>query len=367
MGEQVGALWKPILAKNITLNFAHRTFRWHNDAKGKAAVHCVIIGFSQKNKSDKWLFDYPDIQSEPIAIRAKNINPYLIDAINITLSPSSKPLQDVKRMVYGNMPNDGGHLILTEDQKAELILAEPNAKKYICSFSMGAEFINNIPRYCLWLINCSSSEIRSMPKVLSLVNAVKQVRQKSSREATRKLASTPALFGEIRQPKSGDYLALPRVSSMRREYIPIGYLPCEHIAGDKLQIISKASLYDFGLLTSAMHMDWMRVSSSRLKSDYQYSLKLTYNNFPWPTVSDPQRQRIETLAQAILDARAAEVAKDANTTLADLYDPDLMPPALHKAHKAMDKAVDALYQKAPFTSPLERVKHLFEHYAQLTR
>lgn len=366
MGEQTSLLWKPILEMNYQIQFAHRTFQWRNDAKGNAAVHCVIIGFSKHDRDEKLLFDYLDIHAKAKIIKAENINPYLIDAVSFVLSPRSKPLQNIMPMVYGNMPNDGGFLILTKTERTDLITSTKNVEKYILSFSMGAEFINNIPRYCLWLVDASISEIKSMPEVLRRINAVKSNRLRSTRAATKKLADTPSLFGEIRQPKSGTYLALPRVSSSRRDYIPIGYLPYSHIAGDKLQIISNASLYDFGVLTSEIHMDWMRMSSSRLKSDYQYSLKLTYNNFPWPETTYNKKQQIETLAQAVLDARQIEVDKDSSTTLADLYDPDLMPPTLRKAHKKLDKAVDTLYQKERFNSPLERVKHLFELYQNLT-
>jgi hypothetical protein len=231
------------------------------------------------------------------------------------------------------------------------------------------EFLNNGERYCLWLATASTKELRDLmqiPEIKLRIDAVKQMRLASNKAATRKKAETPWLFDEIRQPKS-NYLVIPEVSSERREYIPIGYFQPEIIASNKLQMIPNATKFEFAVLTSQMHMDWMRVVAGRLGSSYQYSAKLVYNNFPWPQTNDQQKAQIESLAQAILDARQAEFDKDPTTSLADLYDPDIMPPTLRKAHKALDAAVDKLYSAKGFKTPLDRVKHLFELYQQLTR
>lgn len=361
-GEQVGILWSELLKKGIQLDFAHQTFKWNNDAKGTAAVHCVIEGFSVVGKNEKRLFEYEDIKGEPNELAAKNINPYLVDAPNVILNKLRKPLCDVPEMSYGSMPNDGGNLILSQQERDDFVTREPQAEKWIRRFVMGNELINNIPRYCLWLTEISPSELRTLPLVTARVQAVRAMRAKSTRPTTNELAATPTLFGEVRQPRE-QYLGLPRVSSESREYIPMSFLEPEVIAGDKVYTIPGATQYDFGILTSQMHMAWMRATAGRLESRYSYTNSLVYNNFIWPTATDDQRTEIERLAQAVLDARA----QFPTASLADLYGPLTMPPALSKAHKQLDRAVDKLYRKEPFTSDPARVAHLFELHQALTK
>jgi hypothetical protein len=356
-GEQVGILWNELYSKGMQLDFAHRTFKWNNDAKGIAAVHCVIEGFSANGVSQKRIFDYPDIKGEPIESFAQNINPYLLDAPSITLQKRRKPLCDVPEVSYGNMPNDGGNLLLSQIEADDLIQQEPEAKKWIHRFVMGNEFINNISRYCLWLVDISPQELRNLPLVAGRIQAVRETRLASTRPTTRELATTPSLFGEIRQPSSR-YLAIPCVSSENRDYIPMDFLDADIIAGNKVFTVQNADSYTFGILTSRIHMAWMRVTAGRLKSDYNYTNQLVYNNFIWPEVTETQKAEISNLAQNILDARA----EFPGASLADLYDPLTMPPSLAKAHKALDKAVDKLYQSKPFLSDADRVALLFEKY-----
>jgi len=369
MGEQVATLWQPLIDMGIHINFAHRTFSWHNDAKGKAAVHCVIIGMAHQARTTKWLFDYPEIKGEPIALAVKNINPYLVDATNIVISNRTKPLGKVSPMVYGNKPVDGGFLFLTPEEKQALLQKSPGLVDWIKPILGSQEFLNNGERYCLWLVDASTKQLTDLmqiPEIKERIEGVKTMRLASNKAKTQESANTPWLFDEIRQPKQGNYILFPAVSSERRPYIPIAFLNSNVITTNANQMIPNATLYEFSILTSQIHMDWMRTVAGRLKSDYRYSAKLVYNNFPWPEADDKQKAQIEILAQAILDAREAEFAKDPNTSLAHLYDPNLMPIALRKAHQNLDKAVDKLYAPKGFKTPLERVNHLFERYSQLT-
>jgi hypothetical protein len=362
-GEQVSVLWSYLLAQGIHIRFAHRTFQWSNEARGMAAVHCVIIGFGTSDAEKKTIYEYEDIRGEPHAVAARNINPYLVDAPDVLLTARRAPLGNVPEMANGGKPTDGGNLLMNDEEKAELLQAEPQAKKWIRPYLMGEEFINGISRWCLWLKDISPAELRTMPKVMQRVEAVKAMRLASTKAATVELASTPTLFGEIRQPNSPRYLAIPKVSSERRNFIPIGYLDASVVCGDKIFFVSDANLFTFGILNSTMHNAWMRYTCGRLKSDYSYSNTIVYNNYPWPDEpSDKQRAAIEAAAQAVLDARA----QFPQSSLADLYDPLTMPPALVKAHQALDRAVDACYRKAAFTSDAQRVEFLFELYQQLT-
>jgi len=366
MGEQTAILWQPILELGHRLHFAHRTFQWHNDAKGKAAVHCVIVGFGQQQKTKKWLFDYPDIQGEPNRIKADNINPYLVDAPNIILPSRSKPQSNMPAMTKGNQPTEGGNLILSPDERLDLIVNYPQLEQWIKPFIGGRELINGIDRYCLWLADTPLKTLRELaqiPEIKARLEDVKVARLKSPTASVREYANTPYLFTQNRQPKER-FLAVPEVSSERRDYIPMVLMSANNIPSNKIYMLPDVGLYEFGILISQIHMDWMRTVAGRLKSDYSYSPNV-YQLFPWPEPTEQQHQKIETLAQAVLDARQDEVDKDASTTLADLYDPDLMPPKLRKAHKQLDKAVDSLYQKKAFTSPLDRVKHLFKLYEKL--
>jgi hypothetical protein len=362
-GEQTGILWNLLFNHyKVKIHFAHRTFSWRNEAKGNAAVHVVIIGFAAFDTANKTIYEYEDIKGEPHQVKVKNINPYLVEGKDFALLKRTVPICKVLPLDYGSMPNDGGNLLLNEEEKTELLKKEPKAKKIIRKFVMGEELINSLSRYCLWLEDIKPDELRALPEVAKRVERVFMIRNSSSREATRKLASYPTRFGEVRQP-SKNYIALPRVSSENRKFIPITILNKDVIAGDKVYTISTDDKYTFGILLSTMHMSWMRVTSGRLKSDYSYSNQLSYNNYPWPeNPSEKQIKAIEIAAQKVLDARA----EFPNSSLADLYDPLTMPPALVKAHNELDKAVDAAYSKQAFTSEAKRMEFLFELYEKYT-
>jgi hypothetical protein len=360
-GEQVGILWSYLLSQGVSIHFAHRTFKWNNEARGNATVQCVIIGFAQFDASKKRLFDYETPTSEPHEIQVKNINPYLIDATNLVIQSRRSALCDIPEIIFGSMPNDGGHLLLTDEEKIDFLANEPKAEKWIRPFIGAQEFINGITRWCLWLKNISPTELRAMPEVLRRVEQVKAHRSASSRETTRRLAEYPSLFGEDRQPQS-DYVLIPSVSSERRKYIPIGFIPKEFIASNLCLVIPYATLYHFGILTSQIHNAWMRQVCGRLESRYRYSNNLVYNNFPFPKdPTDKQREKVERAAQAVLDARA----QFPEATLADLYDPDAMPPELLRAHRELDNAVEACYGRK-FKTDLERLEFLFDLYRQYT-
>lgn len=370
MGEQVGILWQPILDMGFHINFAHRTFEWSNDAAGKATVSCVIIGLACFAKEAKAIFDYPSVQSEPNKIRVENINPYLIDAPNLVIGSRSKPLNLITTpMVYGSKPVDGGFLFLEPDTKAYLLAKYPQLKNWIKPAIGAQEFINNGKRYCLWFADASTRELRELmklPEIAERIEGVKQMRLASAKKKTQMAAEIPWLFDEIRHPKKGAYILVPSVSTSRRHYVPMGFFTSQTVSTNLNLMIPNASLYDFGVLTSELHMDWMRVVAGRLGNGYRYSAQIVYNNFPFPNTDKKQQAAIEKLAQKILDAREEEFAKDPATSLADLYDPDLMPQKLRKAHRDLDKAVDKLYQPKGFKTPLERVKHLFQLYQQQT-
>lgn len=361
-GEQVGLLWHWLLTQKIKINFAHRTFRWSNDARGKAAVFCVIIGFGTQETKTKPLYEYASPDSEPLEILVKNISPYLIDSENILITSRTKPICNIPLMSFGSMANDGGHLLLYENEYQEIILQEPGAQKYIRPFLGSQEFINGEKRWCLWLVDASPFDIRGIKVINERVEMVKMSRLDSKRQTTRKLAKTPYLFGEIRQPET-DYLLIPGVSSERRQYIPIGFLDKNTIASNLAYIVPNANLYDFGVLTSMMHMAWTRQVCGRLKGDYRYSNNIVYNNFPWPEKPNAAKiKRVEEAAQKVLDCRA----KFPESTLADLYDPISMPKMLVDAHRELDTAVDACYRSKAFTSELERLEFLFELYKKYT-
>lgn len=359
-GEQALLLWSFILNKGFSIDFAHQTFVWQNAARGKAAVHCIIVGFSINNLNKKYLFEYQNPKGIPDKKEVNNINQYLLNAPTNFIVKRPKALPYAPLMTRGSQPTDGGNLLLNLAEKNELEKMNPAAKEFIKPFAMGDEFINNTPRFCLWLVDVQPSQLKKMPLVIQRIEKVKMMRLASSKEATKKWADRSHLFTENRQPTTS-YLALPRVSSERRIYVPIGFLEADFIAGDKLQIIPNATLYDFGIMCSIMHNAWLRVVSGRLKSDYQYSASVVYNNFPWPSEpTDKQIKAIEDAAQAVLDARS----KYPDSSLADLYDPLLMPIELSKAHQTLDKAVDAAYSRKKFNSEAERVAFLFELYEQ---
>lgn len=360
-GEQVGILWPDLFRRGVKLHFAHRTFQWNSEARGKAAVHCVIIGFGLQEVSEKWLFDYDTPKSEPHAHKANNINPYLVDGPDVVLNKQNKPLCNVAEISKGSQPTDAGNLLLSDEEKSVLLEREPKAAPWIRPFVGADEFINGIQRWCLWLKDCPPDVLRAMPEVLKRVDAVRQTRLDSKKTATREWAQRPTLFTEDRQPDK-PYLLVPSVSSERRYYIPIGFMSPDVVASNLVLTIPKATLYHFGILSSTMHNAWMRAVCGRLKSDYRYSAGIVYNNFPWPEPTEKRQATIEAAAQVVLDARA----KFADATLADLYDPLTMPPELVKVHQALDRAVDAAYGKTTFKTEAERVAFLFERYRLLT-
>ncbi len=361
-GEQVALLW-PYLFENfkVRITFAHRTFKWSNEAKGNAAVHVVIIGLA-KHGGPCRLFDYAQLSADPTEVQVPNISPYLVAGPNLVVEKRRVPLMPVPAMRYGNKPTDAGNFILSPEERAELISAEPSAERWIKPYVGAADFINGIERWCLWLVGISPAELRAMPKIVERVEAVRAFRAASTAAPTRQAASTPTEFFYRSQPDSS-YVVVPEVSSERRRYIPMGFLSPDVICSNTNYLVPDGSLYTFGVLTSLMHMAWVNVVCGRLKSDYRYSGSIVYNNFPWPeSPTDKQREAIEAAAQTVLDARAAFP----DSTLADLYDPVAMPPALVKAHQALDRAVDAAYGRRSFNTDADRVAFLFERYQQLT-
>ena len=356
-GEQVAGVWKPLYDRfGIHIDFAHRTFRWDSEASLKAHVHCVIVGFSSApNWAVKRLFDNG---TDKIV---ENISPYLVDSETVFIDAKSNPICDVPTMQNGGKPTEGGFLILSEEEKDTLIKNEPLAEKYIRPYMMGKDFIQRKPRYCLWLVNAHPADLKKCKQVLARVEKVKEYRLQSPKAATQKKAQTPTLFDEVRECAT-DYVAIPKVSSENRRYIPIEYLPKEIIPGDKLFMLQGVSIYHFGVLTSNVHMAWMRTVCGRLKSDYRYSKDIVYNNFPWCEPTPEQKAKIEQTAQAILDARA----KYPDSSLADLYDETTMPPELRKAHQANDKAVMQAYGFPLKMTESECVAELMRMYQKMT-
>ena len=356
-GEQVAGVWKPLYDRfGIHIVFAHRTFRWDSEASIKAHVHCVIVGFSPApNQAPKRIYTMERYQE------AENINPYLLDAPNAFVDSRNKPICDVPLMTTGNRPADGGHLIIEADECDEFIAKEPNALPYIKRLVGAAEFINNKKRWCLWLVGISPAELRKMPLVLQRVEACKADRENAPDAGRRKLAERPTQFREINNPDT--FVVVPAVSSERRRYVPIGFLDKNTIATNLVIMIPDAQLYHFGVLTSNVHMAWMRAVCGRLKSDYRYSKDVVYNNFPWPTLTDAQKAKIEQTAQAILDARALYP----DCSLADLYDEIAMPPELRKAHQQNDRAVMQAYGfDVATTTETSCVAELMRMYQKLT-
>ena len=360
-GEQVAAIWKPMFEKfGIHFDFAYRTFRWDSEATLKAHVHCVIIGFSSCDSQREKRIYLNDNQ----IIHADNINGYLLNAPTIFIEKNSKPLCDVPPMIRGSSPIDDGNLLMTIDEKEEYLKNEPQGEKFLRPFMMGKDFIERKPRWCFWLVGANPSEIKACPILMKRINAVREFRLSSSKAATVQSAETPTLFGEMR-PCESEYIAIPKVSSERRRYIPIEYLKADILAGDKLFQMPHASLYHFGVLTSNVHMGWMRAVCGRLEMRYSYSNTIVYNNFPWPNPTEAQRQKIEQTAQAILDARALYP----DVTLADLYDDITLIPALLKAHQQNDRAVMEAYGfpvKSSFTES-QCVAELFKLYQTLIK
>ena len=332
-GETVANLWKPLFEAGVHIDYAYRTFRWDSEAKSKAHVHCVIIGFSTApNKAAKTLYVGDHAQS------VQNINGYLIDADNIFVESRNKPLCDIPSIGIGNKPIDGGNYLFSKDEMNAFIKKEPSAAQYFKPWYGSQEFINRCPRYCLWLGDCSPSELRKMPECMKRVEAVRALRLASKSAGTVKLADRPTHFHVENMP-SGTYVVIPEVSSEKRKYIPMGFMTPDILCSNLVKIVPNASLFHFGVLTSNVHMAWVRAVCGRLKSDYRYSKDVVYNNFPWPTPTPEQKAKIEQTAQAILDARSLYP----DCSLADLYDEATMPPELRKAHQQNDRAVMQAY------------------------
>ncbi|MDD4206167.1 MAG: class I SAM-dependent DNA methyltransferase, partial [Candidatus Delongbacteria bacterium] len=308
------------------------------------------------------IFEYQSINSEPLQRKVKNINPYLVEGKDFSLQKLRHPICNVPEIMFGNMPNDGGHFLLNENERNELLDSEPGCEIYIKPFLGVREFLHGERKWCLWLKNIEPSVLKHFSQILKRVRQVKEHREQSSRQATKNLAQFPTLFGEIRQP-TGKYILIPRVSSENRKYIPMGFFEEDHIAGDTCLTVPVAELFHFGILESAMHTTWVIYVAGRLKSDFRYSAEFVYNNFPWPdNPTRVQQINIEKAAQKVLDARALFP----NSSLAELYDPVSMPPELVKAHNELDRAVDLAYRSQPFVSEANRMEFLFELYEKYT-
>ena len=334
-GSQVPILWNVLFNKyHIFINYAYTTFVWNSESSKKAAVHCVIIGFSLINNKDKKIFKTNNTKAI-----VSNIGPYLNDGSNTFVIASKEPISNSLKMCFGNQPRDGGHFIFEEEEIKEILTQEPNLEKWVHLYIGATEFINNKKRYCIWLKEAEPSDIKNSKILYSIVESVREFRNNSNAKTTKGYAKVPQLFAQITQPDNVDYLMIPRSSSERRRYIPIGFMKSDIIASDAVQIIPNATIYDFGILTSNVHMSWMRTVAGRLKSDYRYSKEIVYNNFPWPNPTDKQKENINKTAQGILDARA----KYPNSSLADLYDELTMPVELRTAHQKNDIAVMEAY------------------------
>ncbi|MEZ2624999.1 DNA methyltransferase [Paenalcaligenes hominis] len=357
-GMQVPFLWPRIFELGVEISFAYTSFPWGNSAKNQAAVHVVVLGLAVGVNS-KRLFRAES--GRVLEFLTNSINPYLIPGKVCIVDNVSSPLCGQGEMMYGNMPNDGGNFLMTALEKEDFLKEEPNSSKWIRPYLGAREFLNGQQRFCLWLRDIKEADLQDLPLVRARVDKVRDVRLSSKSVGANKAASTPHLFWFVSQPKDGHYILVPCHSSERRDYVPLGFLSSEVIASNANLIIPNATLYEFGILTSEMHNDWMRTVAGRLKSDYRYSATLVYNTFPWPDVTEPKRKHIESLAEEILLIREDYPDK----TLAQLYDPDLMPEPLLQAHKNLDRAVEALYREKPFRDASERLEHLFARYEKL--
>lgn len=352
-GETVGRFWK--FMNHDVINYAYRTFRWDSEASLKAQVHCVIISFSKVERKNKFIYDGAQL------IKATHINPYLIEGDDTLVESRNKPLCNVPKMINGNKPADGGNLIIEDEDLEDFIAKDPKSKEFIYPLLGAVEFIQRRKRWCLWLVGASPSELKQCPAIINRIKKCKEARLASIAAGIRKFADTPTLFAQCTQPVDKDFIIVPRVSSEKRKYVPMGFIKAGTIVTDRVQIIPAASLYHFGILESNVHMAWMRTTCMRLKSDYSYSKDIVYNNFPWPSPTPEQQAKIETSAQAILDARALYP----DSSLADLYDPTLMPKELLQAHRQNDRAVMAAYGFPMKMTESECVAELFKLYTKL--
>ncbi|HRQ54175.1 MAG: class I SAM-dependent DNA methyltransferase [Ignavibacteriaceae bacterium] len=364
-GEQPGILWNILFnLYEIKIHFAHRTFRWTNEARGKAAVHVVIIGFANFDTNEKYLFEYDDIKGEPHTRKVKNISPYLIEGKDLIIPKRKSPICNVPEIRFGNMPNDGGNLLINDDEVEAYKLIEGEVEKFIRPFLGAHEFLNGKKKWCLWFYkNQENLNLKRMRITYKRIEAVEQHRSKSKRKGTQTLSLFPMLFGEIRQPET-NFILVPRVSSENRRIIPMSIYSPEYIVGDTCLSIASSNLFHLGILQSEMHMSWVKQVCGRLKSDYRYSSDIVYNNFPWPlNPTDKQIKLVEEKAKKVLDVRK----EFPQNSLADLYDPLTMPPALVKAHQELDKAVDLCYRSQPFPNETKRIEFLFELYEKYTK
>ena len=359
-GAQVAPLFPPIFELGIHINFAYQSFPWSNNAKNNAGVHVVIVGLSSRPSKNKTLFKH--IDREWHSEYTDNISPYLVSGSDIVVQARSQPINKGRKMVLGNVPKDAGNLLLTDAEKEHLVSNEPMAEQYIKQVLGAREFLHGEQRWCLWFEDADLETLYQYPLIKQRLDGVREFRQNSKAQATRAMAKHPHLFWLNVQPKTDSYILVPRVSSERRQYIPIGFFSFEIISTDLNHIVSNGTLYDFAILTSIIHNDWMRLVGSRLKSDYRYSGTVVYNTFPFPNIDDKQKQKIESLAEGILLVRADNVGM----TMAELYDPDKMPKNLKQAHANLDDAIDKLYRPQGFTNTEERLAHLLSRYKKLT-
>lgn len=358
-GEQVATLWPPIFALGLHIHIAYQTFTWANNARDKAAVHVVVIGLSGKSKT-RQLYQLVDANWHSKLVG--NISPYLVEGSNIVVEPKSKPIiKDVPQLLFGNKPTDGGHLLMNSHERDKLLEVEPQAARWIKKVLGADEFLNAKERWCLWLADITDAELRAMPHVFNRVQKVAEARRKSPDKGAQKMAERPHQFRDLNNPD--DYILIPSVSSERRTYIPIGFYDANVISTNANYIIPNGTLYEFSILTSLIHNDWMRLVAGRLKSDYRYSAKVVYNSFPWPDVTDAQRKSLIDLAKSVLLIRE----NYPESTLAELYDPLKMPADLLEAHQALDKFVDRLYRDKPFKDATERLSCLLQRYESLTK
>jgi type I restriction-modification system DNA methylase subunit len=362
-GEQVGKLWQILFERDCKIHFAHKTFKWTNKAKNQASVYVVIIGFGNFDISEKRLFDYENPKADPHEVEVNNINPYLVDYEDLLVLSRTKPIDDVPEMMFGNKKVDYGYLIFNGDEeKNEFLSKEPEAEKFIRPFLSGKEFLRNKNRWCLWFKNASPEELRNMPLVRERLDQIREKRSNSTKKATQKMADYPYLFGEIRQPEN-DFLLIPRTTSENRTYIPLAYFPSSYIISSSCMALPNATPFHFGVLTSLMHMTWMKYVCGRLKGDYRYSNKLVYNNFPWPKEPlDKNVKKVKEAAQQVLEIRDSYP----DSALVDLYDSLTMPKDLRDVHKQLDKAVDLCYRPQPFPDERRRIEFLFDLYKQIT-
>ncbi|MCE9666133.1 N-6 DNA methylase [Halomonas sp. M5N1S17] len=359
-GEQVAMLWPFVLELGVEISFAYQTFNWKNSAQANAGVHVVIIGLT-KNPNEKFLFQKLDAEWRMRVVR--NISPFLLEGSNTVVASRNRPLFCSSSMVNGSKPVDGGNLILSVEEKEALISEDPQIGSWIKRLMGSKEFLQGHERWCLWLVDAGQEVIDAVPAVRERVELVRKMRAASKKADTRRIAGTPHLFGQNRHPRQGTYLLVPRVTSERRNYAPVGMFDHTVVTTDLVQMIPGGTLYDFAILSTQMHMDWLRLVGGRLKSDYRYSASLVYNTFPWPEASEHQRQEIEKLGRAVILARATHP----ENTMAQLYDPDKMPENLLEAHQALDRAVEKLYRDRPFRDTAERQEYLLARYEELIK